>query len=196
MKGIRVVATYNCNLMCPSCKYKCGPHKKGIMTVELFKEKVLNSVNEGYSDYLIIDGGEALMDTGIIFKYLRATNKINIKKYVVTNGAWGEYESYLYIVDDLKKSGLTGIIFEYDYFHSKYIDIEKIKAAINKALLCDVKVYVRACFLDGGLKEEVDMNTLMYLKDIKRDFSDINFIFEERDKSYYSPRNDEMLILP
>lgn len=182
MKGIRGVVTYKCNIMCSCCTYRCGPHRKGIMDVKDFERYIKDYYDEGYSDYIIIEGGEPLLQSGIIFKYLKSIRNINSRKYIVTNGYWGNLEAYIYILEDIKNMGLSGIILEYDYFHSIFIDFKTIKNAIEKSLQWNLEVWVKAFFSNSGINCEEDEITFDYIKEIKKNYGEIKFIFQSPDK--------------
>ncbi|SKA90233.1 4Fe-4S single cluster domain-containing protein [Caloramator quimbayensis] len=179
MNGMRFIVTYNCNFSCSSCRYKCGPYKKGVMDSNIFRNKALKLYEEGYKDYLIIEGGEPFLHIGTIYKYLKKIKNIDSKKYIITNGFWGKMDTYLYSLSDLKEMGLYGIIIEYDYFHSAFIDILTIKSAIEKALLNGLNISVRAAFLTRDISVKADIITFEYIKEIRKNYKNIGYIFED-----------------
>jgi MoaA/NifB/PqqE/SkfB family radical SAM enzyme len=179
MKGIRAVVTYNCNIMCSNCKFKCAPYRKGIMGVSDFYRKFKDAYDEGYRDYLLIEGGETFLHTGIIFKYVKKISSININKSIVTNGFWGNIDPYLDMLQDFKKIGVNEIIIEYDYFHSAFIDKQTIMESIRKCMKSDLNVSIRSTFLTKDIKSEEDKATFELVKDFKKEFKKIKFIFDE-----------------
>lgn len=178
MNGIRIVVTYNCNLACSNCKYKCGPYRKGIMDINSFRNGIIKLYERGYRDYVIIEGGEPFLHTGVIYKYLKKIKNVDTKKYIVTNGFWGDIGTYLYILNDLKEIGLFGIIIEYDYFHSSFIDISTVEKAIEKSLKNGLVVNIRASFLTKDISVKADVITFEYIKRIRESYKNIGFIFE------------------
>lgn len=183
MKGIKIVVTYKCNIMCSSCKHNCGPHKKGIMEVNSFENKVVNAYKDGYKDYLIIEGGEPFLETGILYKYLKKIRHISMNKYIVTNGYWGTMESYMDMLEDLKKAGLSGIIFEYDYFHSVFINIDTIKQGVQKCISQGISVSFRSDFISGDIKMDEDLKTFEFIKEMKAEFKTAKFFFNDLGKN-------------
>lgn len=179
MKGIRVITTYKCNLMCSSCKYRCSPSKKGVMNPLKFKDVVESAYNEGYKDYLIIDGGEPFLYASSIYKYLKKIKAFNIKKYIVTNGYWGQLDNFIDILSDLKSFGLNGVIIEYDYYHSIFLKEEIIKEAVAKCALSNLEVQIKSCFNTDGIKDEMDIETFEFVRRIKVEFNIAGFIFEK-----------------
>lgn len=178
VKGIKIYFTYNCNIMCNSCKYKCGPHKKGIMPIDTFKQEVLKAYNQGFRDYIQIEGGEPFLHIGTVFKYMKKISSLECKKYITTNGYWGYIDYYLDTLADLKKLGLNGVIIEYDYFHSIFIDKEIILNAIEKIKKTGLEVSIRSTVVSNSLKEKTDIITFQLLKDIRKEFGRIRIDFE------------------
>ncbi|EYE89026.1 hypothetical protein Q428_04980 [Fervidicella metallireducens AeB] len=178
MKGIKVYFTYNCNIMCNSCKYKCGPHIKGIMPIETFKQEVFKAYNQGFSDFIQIEGGEPFLHIGTVFKYMKKINSLECKKYITTNGYWGYIDYYLDTLNDLKSLGLNEVIIEYDYFHSIFINKDIILNAIEKIKKAGLEVSIRSVVVSNSLKEDSDMITFQLLKDIKKEFGRIKINFE------------------
>lgn len=179
MKGIRTVVTYKCNIMCSCCRFKCGPHKKGGMDFKSFKNKIENYYEKGYCDYIVIDGGEYFIQSGMVFGYLKSILMLKSKKYIVTNGSWGDFDSFYYTLEDMKCLGLYGVIIEYDYFHSKFISFDTIKNAIKKIKKTDLRVIFKSCFISPDIRRIEDKETFNYIKHINKSFEDVEFIFEE-----------------
>ncbi len=200
MKGIIAVVTYNCNIMCSSCSYGCGPHRKGIMSPECFKEKVMEAYDKGYTDYLEICGGEPFLHTGIVFKYLKKIRDININKIVVTNGFWGKMDNYTDIIMYLRKRGIAKVILEYDSFHSVFIDQETILAAVRKCSMCGIDVVIRAVFQTSNLSTPYDLKTLDIMRSIRKRWG--NLVFECKTAEHYrglyshDEKINKLLILP
>lgn len=188
MGGLRIVVTYNCNIMCSHCKYKCGPFRKGMMDTGTFRNRVIQGYEEGYSDYMIIEGGEPLLHAGAVYKYLKKIKNLEMKKYIVTNGFWGNIEQYLFILEDFKRIGLHGIIIEYDYFHSIFINLPTVKNAIAKSLISGISVSIRASFVTNDIRTDADKKTFEYIKEIRNDFKNISFIFDEACNNDLAPR--------
>lgn len=183
MKGISVVVTYKCNIRCSCCRYDCGPHRKGIMGIGEFTYQIEKNYRDGFSNYIIIEGGEPLLESAIVFKYLKSIKMINADKYIVTNGYWGNIDMYLDILGDFKKVGLKGIIFEYDFFHSVFINMDILREAVLMCEKSGLERMFRADFLSGDIKNEIDFKTFEYIKDIKREFNNSKFIFNELNKN-------------
>jgi MoaA/NifB/PqqE/SkfB family radical SAM enzyme len=183
MKGINIIVTYKCNIRCSSCKYNCGPHRKGMMDIKDFKSKIEKAYMDGYNNYIIIEGGEPLLESAIIFKYLKSILIINSDKYIITNGFWGNADIYMDILGDLKKVGLKGIIFEYDFFHSIFINMNVLREAILMCMKSGLEVMFKADFISGDIKNEIDIRTFDYIKNIKREFSNSKFIFNDLNKN-------------
>jgi MoaA/NifB/PqqE/SkfB family radical SAM enzyme len=182
MKGMKVIVTYKCNIMCSSCRYKCGPHKKGIMEVNCFEEKVTESYREGYRDYLFIEGGEPFLESGILYKYLKNIIHLKMDKYIVTNGYWGDMDSFMDILEDLKRVGLKGIVFEHDYFHSLFINRDKVKQGILKCISQGIHISFKSDFVSGDMKSEEDIKTFDFIKEMKESFKGTRFIFNDLSK--------------
>lgn len=195
MKGTKVIVTYNCNMMCYCCEYKCAPYKKGIMGVNDFRNKVFTSYSEGYIDYIDIAGGEPFLNPGMIFKYFKAISKIDSKKIVSTNGYWGNIEPFIDILVDLKKQGLNEIIIEYDYYHSPFIDINTIKEAIIKTLKCGIEISIKAYLNTKNLGSIEDIRSYEYIKEIKNEFKNIKLIFTNTSQNKTSRSSNEKIIL-
>lgn len=179
MKGIRAIVTYNCNIMCSCCSFKCSPLKRGIMEVKNFVKRVEEAYNEGYRDYITIEGGEPFLYSGTIFKYLKGIHKLKIDKYIVTNGFWGNIDPYIDILQELKEKGVKGIIIEYDYFHSIYIEKSRIAEAIRKCILSGHDVRLRAFFNSLDMKSGEDEITYRYIKELVKEFKGVDVIFEQ-----------------
>jgi MoaA/NifB/PqqE/SkfB family radical SAM enzyme len=182
MNGIRMVVTYNCNIMCSNCKFGCAPYKKGIMGAKEFHNKFTEAYNEGYKDYLIIEGGEVFMHTGTVFKYLKKISSTDIKKIIVTNGFWGNIDPYINILEDLKELGVNEIIIEYDFQHAAFIDKSIIIEAVQKVMRAGLRVSIRSTFSTANLTEETDKMTFEFVKEIKEKIKGINFILDEVNK--------------
>lgn len=182
MKGIRIITTYKCNIMCSNCSYGCTPSKRGIMNPSKFKEEVFSAYNEGFRDFLIIDGGEPFLYASQMYKYLKKIRELEIKKYITTNGYWGDMDTFLGILHELKKLGLDGIIIEYDSYHLVYLDKETIEKAVEKVVLSNLEVHIRASFNTDGLKDEMDIKTFELIKKIKESCGISSFIFERTEK--------------
>lgn len=179
MKGIRVIATYKCNIMCSNCRYGCSPSKKGIMDPLRFENEVSSAYNEGFRDYLIIDGGEPFLYTSFIYKYLKKIKYLDVKKYIVTNGHWGQTDTFIDILSELKNFGLDGIIIEYDYYHSVFLDELTIREAISKGAVSSLEIHMRASFNTDGIKDEADVKTFEFIRRIKEEENITGFIFEK-----------------
>ena len=183
MNIIRAVVTYKCNFMCSNCNLKCGPYKKGIMKVDEFDKNIRNSYKRGIYDLLLIEGGEPFLYAGMLYKYIKKTSDINLKKYIATNGYWGNIEPFNVILGDLKSAGLNGIIIEYDCYHSMFTDTDTIKCAIEKCKINGIKVFIRSNFNTNGISEKCDELTFNLIKELKREFKKTGFIFNTTDKA-------------
>ncbi|WP_342455509.1 radical SAM protein [Caloramator sp. Dgby_cultured_2] len=164
MKGVRVIVTYQCNFLCHHCRFRCAPYKRGFMNQDEFEDKVLEAINEGYNNYIIIEGGEVFLNPSMLFRYLKKIKDIDIKKYVITNGSWGNLDIYFRILKDLKGFGLSGIILEYDYFHKPFIDEDKLKDAIDKVLKNDLELILKGILLTDDISTYEDIETLKEIK--------------------------------
>lgn len=194
MKGMKIIVTYKCNMICECCEFKCAPYKKGFMGIKEFDSKVNSSFQEGFVDYVNIAGGEPFLNSGVLFKYFKAMTNIKTKKIITSNGYWGEIEPFTHIISDLKKLGLNEIIIEYDYFHSKYIDRKTIKEAISKCFLCGIDVSIKSTFNTKKLDCSEDIITYEAVKDIKREFNNIRLIFVSRGQNCNPVINNEKMI--
>jgi MoaA/NifB/PqqE/SkfB family radical SAM enzyme len=179
MNGMKIIVTYNCNIMCSNCRYGCAPYKKGIMGVKEFHARFNEAYDDGYRDYLIIEGGEVFLHTGTVFKYLKKISSADIKKIIVTNGFWGKIDPYVNILQDLKDLGVGEIIIEYDYQHAAFIDKSVVVEAIQKALKSGLNVSVKSTFITSGLTEEADRLSFGFIKEVRERFKDVNFILDE-----------------
>jgi molybdenum cofactor biosynthesis enzyme MoaA len=175
MNGIIAVITYNCNITCSNCSYGCGPHRKGMMSPECFKQRVTEAYSQGYGDYLEIAGGEPFLHTGIVFKYLKKIKHIETKKLIVTNGFWGRLNYYMDILMELKDSGVSEVVLEYDSFHSVFIDQETILEAIKKSFHCGIGVRIRSGFETSSLSTAYDLRTLELIRSIRRKQDRVRF---------------------
>lgn len=175
MKGMRLIVTRNCNITCSHCEYECGPHRKGIMSVKNFKNNFLEGYREGFNEYIIIEGGEIMNHSGIVFKYLKGISSYDIKKILVTNGFWGNLEIYRDILKELRNIGASTMLFEYDYFHSLYIELDTIRKAIMKATECGFDIEIKCSFITNNIGVEIDEITFNYIKYFKEHFNNIRF---------------------
>lgn len=182
MKGIKIFVTYKCNIICPFCTYNCGPHRKGIMKVNDFRSKVEKAYNSGYRNYIVIEGGEPLLEPAMIYKYLKTTYRLNMDKYIITNGFWGNNEIFLDILEGLKGVGLKGIIFEYDFFHSLFISMDILREAVLVCNKLGLESIFRANFISGDIKNEIDIKTFEQIKKIRKEFNSSRFIFNDLNK--------------
>lgn len=183
MKGINIVVTYKCNIKCSLCKYNCGPHRKGMMGIKNFKNEVEKAYNEGFNNYIIIEGGEPLLEPATTYKYLKSVWMLKADKYIISNGFWGNADIYIDILEDLKKVGLKGIIFEYNFFHSIFININVLRDAALMCMKAGIEVIFKADFISGNIKNQIDIKTFEYVKSIKREFRNAKFIFVDFDKN-------------
>lgn len=195
MKGIRIVITNNCNIMCGNCINKCGPNKRGIMEPGDFNRRVMEAYESGFKDYIIIQGGEPFLHTGMLYKYLKKLRNINMKKHVVTNGFWGDVEPFFDILEELKKIGLDSIIIGYDYYHSVYIPEKVIEGAIEKILLNGFELGIKSTFKTDGITDEFDKRTFEIIKGMKSKYKEARFIFEkmEMDKETITCKNEKFI---
>lgn len=184
VKGIKIIPTYNCNITCGCCEYKCAPYKKGIMKVREFDTRVHNLYKEGYTDQITIEGGEPFQDPAQLYKYLKSISDLDSKKIIETNGSWGNKETFLDIIYELKKIGLYGIKFEYDFYHSVFINMDTVMKAIEKAIRCGLVVMVKARFNSANASSKEDRKTFDCLKEIRSRFDNIIPVFSEIDRSY------------
>lgn len=183
MNKIRVVVTYKCNFMCSNCSLKCGPYKKGIMKVDEFDKNIRNLYKNDIYDLLLIEGGEPFLYAGMLYKYIKKTSDIRIKKYIATNGYWGNMEPFNVILSDLKSIGLDGLIIEYDCYHSIFTDKDTIRRAVEKCKKSGLRVFIRSNFNTNGISERCDELTFNLIKEIKKDFKNTSFIFNTADKA-------------
>lgn len=198
MKGTKIVVTYNCNIMCSHCIYKCGPHKKGIMSVESFTKAATQAYSSSCNEYIFVAGGEPFLHSGIIYKYFKNISSINIRKDIITNGYWGNIEPSMEILLDFRNIGLNGVIIEYDYFHSIFIDVDTIKNAIYKCIKAGLNVTLKSLFITNNMTDIRDAETFKFIKEIKNKFCGINLEFELFDKGTENrlfPLNNEKIIL-
>lgn len=193
LKGTKIITTYKCNILCNNCEYKCAPFRKGAMPVYYFKQEIEKSINRGYDDYINIEGGETLLNPSIVYRYLKSIQDIKTQKYISTNGFWGKTEPYIDIILDLKKYDLHGIIIEYDYYHSVYIDFEVIKAAIRKIERCGLKVFLKAFFNTKDISSIEDKKTYEYIKAINNEFKNIHFILKTNEITA-SIKNENLIL--
>ncbi|MCX7904680.1 MAG: radical SAM protein [Caloramator sp.] len=199
MKGIRIIVTYQCNFLCHHCRYRCAPYKRGFMNQDEFEKRALDAIKDGYNNYIIIEGGEVFLNPSMLFKYLKKIKDIEIKKYVVTNGFWGNLDIYFRILKNLKDIGLAGIILEYDYFHKPFIDEDKLKGAIDKVLKNDLELIFKGILLTDDISTYEDIETLKEIKKLMRPIN-CKVIFESTDKKFRTEIHkrwtlDEKLIL-
>lgn len=200
MNGIVAVVTYNCNIMCSNCSYGCGPHRKGMMSPECFRQKVAEAYSQGYDDYIEIAGGEPFLHTGVVYKYLKNVKHVKTKKRIVTNGFWGRLDYYIDILEALKNSGISEVVLEYDIFHSVFIEEETILDAIRKLCICGIDARIRAGFETSSLSTPYDIKTLEIIKSIRKKQDWVSFECRTEEKYTGLYRNDDekykKIILP
>jgi MoaA/NifB/PqqE/SkfB family radical SAM enzyme len=178
MSGTRIVVTYNCNIMCSHCIYKCGPHRRGTMDTNDFHKAAADASISRSNEYITIAGGEPFLHSGIIYKYLKSAGPINIKKNITTNGYWGNIEPFMEILLDFKEIGLNGIIIEYDYFHSFFISMDTVGNAIEKCLKAGLNVTLQGSFVSNDISDKRDVETFEYIRKLKKISGHINLLFE------------------
>jgi organic radical activating enzyme len=193
VKGIRAIVTYRCNMMCCICENRCAPYKRGFMGVKVFEEKIKNAAGE-YIDYICISGGEPFLNPAILNRYLKGISCIKAKKIIQTNGFWGNIDPYIDIIIGLKEQGLSEIIFEYDFYHAVFMDIEIVKNAISKALKCHVEVSLTSFFNTSNLSSPEDIFTYDAIKKIKKEYNEIKLIFTSSNRKNNFKNIDETVI--
>ncbi|CCJ33892.1 hypothetical protein CAAU_1808 [Caloramator australicus RC3] len=169
------------------------------MNQDEFEDRVFEAIKEGYNNYIIIEGGEVFLNPSMLFRYLKKVKDIDIKKYVITNGFWGNLDIYFRILKDLKGLGLSGIILEYDYFHKPFIDEDKLKDAIDKVLKNDLELILKGILLTDDISTYEDIETLKEIKKLM-DKKNNKVIFESieakfKTEIYKRWTVDEKLIL-
>jgi hypothetical protein len=130
-----LILTYRCNCACEFCYYRCGPHKGGLMPVDMAIQiwQGLRRI-AGSHARVHLTGGEPFLVWDRLLAVLRAAQDAGLGPVgmVETNGYWATSED---IVQQrlalLNELGVQRLKISCDPFHQAFVDIERVRCLVR-----------------------------------------------------------------
>ncbi len=158
IKGVDFLLTFKCPAKCKHCSYKAGPERTGRMKVA-DAEGYLKTLTEMQSlQAFAIHGGEPFLYLEDLKRILEKAKELEIvQRWVITNGYWTKTDAIATKkLRELKKAGLTHIVFSVDGFHQEYIPLETVKTGIEAAARVGFeRVVVDSYFIGSSNKDNL-----------------------------------------
>ncbi len=132
---IGFVITLQCPIACSHCALQAGPQRKekmNIKNVRLWLKEITN-YNSNRIKALSITGGEPFLEMDLLKEICSIASSVGIVIVISTNAFWA---TSLKTAQNKLKSlqGLRAISISFDQFHSKFINIDNIRNAVEAAL--------------------------------------------------------------
>jgi len=132
-----LILTYQCNCACEFCYYRCGPHKGGLMPVEVAIEawQGLRRI-AGDSARVHLTGGEPFLVWDHLLAVLRAARDAALGPVdmVETNGYWATSPARVRErLSQLNDLGVERLKVSCDPFHQAFVDIERVRCLVHSA---------------------------------------------------------------
>lgn len=125
---VAILTTNQCTAECDICCFNCSPLKKEKMPLEL-QEKIINEAAKLPDiDTVGFSGGEPFLVFDEIIRMSRLAKKNGLRVICTSNGFWGTSEERAYeLLNIFKENGLVKLSLSCDLYHSRYVDVKKIK---------------------------------------------------------------------
>lgn len=116
-KTLHFVYSFQCNLQCEHCIYRCGPENAPTMDLHRAASYVEQAHEAGIRQ-IVFNGGEPLLHDSAIRVLIRRAIKHEIRVSLVSNGFWGSTEERAReTLSTLKQAGLESLTLSTDRFH-------------------------------------------------------------------------------
>ncbi len=146
LRNIGLMMTYKCQVACPHCIIKAGPHRKE----EMVLDDILNWVQQaahyrnGYIKVLSLTGGEPFYDIDNLKKSASLGENLGLTVSVVTNAFWASsLKEANRVLREL--AAIKMIAISADVYHQAAIPFERVKNAILAAKECNIPYNVHVC---------------------------------------------------
>ncbi len=142
-KCLHFVYSFECNLHCQHCLYRCGPREKVTMGISRAK-RFLEQAHTAGIRQIVFNGGEPFRyyaDVRVLIQYARERR---MGCALISNGSWGTTRGRARDhLADLKKQGLRSITLSTDRYHLLAVPLENIVNILLAAQSIGVRAGVK-----------------------------------------------------
>jgi sulfatase maturation enzyme AslB (radical SAM superfamily) len=163
LTGITWIPTYNCNIDCDHCFFDTLGKQK-YMDPDIIHKALDGFAHTKYMFWQQLSGGEIFLNEKKLFQIIS-----NIRHYfnknigLSTNAFWARDEKQTRgKVEELSKSGVTGIALSADYYHQKKMDISgpKLLAKVLKESGLKTHSYLMGAHLKNDVTNAQKVNAI------------------------------------
>jgi MoaA/NifB/PqqE/SkfB family radical SAM enzyme len=144
LDAVGMVITYRCQIACPHCILRAGPHRKEeISLADAFNwiEQISNYRN-GHIKLLSLTGGEPFYDINRLAKISSYAKSMGLAVSTISNAFWADTpEKARETLQNL--NSIDFIAFSTDIYHQEFISYENILNAVRAS-----KEFNLPCFID------------------------------------------------
>lgn len=178
--------TYQCNIQCAHCCFKCSPKRIEKMPVDEARRVVKGVFSSGKS-YIELWGGEPFLNYPELLELTAFCSSSGLKVGIDTNGFWGKVlGSAKEKLQELADAGLNRILVSIDTFHNKFIPVEHALNVIRAAKEVGIDSRVWFC---RSFDDEKD---LVLLNQVKKE-TELIYIIDTISTGRYA-RSDNLSI--
>lgn len=146
LRNIGLVMTYKCQVSCPHCIIRAGPHRKEEMYLADAFDWIrqIADYRSGYIKVLSLTGGEPFYNLENLKKIAAFGEEQGLLVSVVTNAFWASTaEQAVKVLKDLPAIKMVAI--STDAYHQESIPFENVKNAVSAAKVCDIPYNIAVC---------------------------------------------------
>ncbi|MHC4743251.1 MAG: radical SAM/SPASM domain-containing protein [Planctomycetota bacterium] len=146
LRSVGLVITYKCQIACPHCIIRAGPHRQEQMPLEdaLDWIRQIADYRNGYIKVLALTGGEPFYDIQKLKKIAVFGQEHGLLVSAVTNAFWASTpDRAAQVLDDLSAIELISI--STDAYHLESIPFENVKNAVSAIRARDIPYTIAIC---------------------------------------------------
>ncbi len=149
LRNIGFLMTHQCQVACPHCIIKAGPHRRGKIRLADARKWIdqVAAYRSGYIKALALTGGEPFFDMALLRQISAHGAEKGLIVSAVTNAFWAvtrqEAVAVLRSVPDIRM-----LAFSTDVYHQRSIPFERVKNAIMAARDLEIPYNIAVCTED------------------------------------------------
>lgn len=151
---VGISLTNKCTAKCSICCLNSTPESDEVINLEIVERYILSTKNITQIKAIGFSGGEVFLEYDKLKYLMQVASSVGKVSTIITNCLWAtSYDIACEKVKELKECGLSNLGISYDEFHSKYIEIIKIKNVIRAAKDLGIPIEVQVVMTKNSNQE-------------------------------------------
>lgn len=143
-RWLTIVLTWRCPAACAHCGVESSPRNRVVLDRALARRAVLEAARFEPRPRLAFTGGEPFVELDALHELVALARDHGMSSEVVTSAAWvADQARCQAVLAQLKAEGLVTLCVSFDRFHTEYIPVWKVTAAVRAGLAIGLRIILK-----------------------------------------------------